>query len=136
MMPFNFLQLPVDHRTVASFAKTRPTALNGSRYWACCGLEHMELVAEHVPHGRQTMDCRVLAARAAELPMPVRVPDHRDAAILSVLDLVGHGLVVQHVNSAADVANVVAAVRFIGGRRECVRGRDRATLEQLVRLHG
>lgn len=115
MTPFTALQLPLDRRTVATFVKTDSPQV--VEVLGLCGLDYVVLDAEHAPFDRQTMDRMVFAARAVDLPMLVRVPDHRDATILSVLDLGAHGLVVPHVDSPADAANVVAAARFIGGRR-------------------
>ena len=82
-----------------------------------CELDFAVLDAEHAPFDRGTMDRMLFAARAVGLPMLVRIPDHRDATILSVLDMAAAGIVVPHVDSVADARNVIAAARFIGGRR-------------------
>ncbi len=82
-----------------------------------CDLDFAVLDAEHAPFDRRTMDRMLFAARAIGLPMLVRIPDHHDATILSVLDMGAGGIVVPHVDSAADAGNVLAAARFVGGRR-------------------
>jgi len=82
-----------------------------------CDLDFAVLDAEHAPFDRVTQDRCLFAARAVGLPMLVRVPDHRDSGILSVLDMGATGIVVPHVDSAEDARNVLAAARFIGGRR-------------------
>jgi 2-keto-3-deoxy-L-rhamnonate aldolase RhmA len=102
MTPFTPLQLPLDRRTVATFVKTDSPQV--VEVLGLCSLDYVVLDAEHAPFDRQTMDRMVFAARAVGLPMLVRVPDHRDATILSVLDLGAHGIVVPHVDSAADAA--------------------------------
>lgn len=112
---FTPLQLPLDRRTVATFIKTDSPQV--VEVLGLCGLDYAVLDAEHAPFDRQTMDRMVFAARAVGLPLLVRVPDHRDATILSVLDLGAHGIVAPHVDSAEVAANVVAAARFVGGRR-------------------
>lgn len=73
--------------------------------------------AEHAPFDRQTMDLMMLAGRAAGLPLLVRIPDHEPATILSVLDLGAAGLLVPHVDSAAQAKDVVARARYRGGER-------------------
>lgn len=109
------LALGPGRRSVATFVKTDSPQV--VEVLGLCDLDYAVLDAEHAPFDRQTMDRMLLAAHAVGLPMLVRVPDHRDATILSVLDLGAHGIVVPHVDSAEQAAGVVAAARFVGGRR-------------------
>lgn len=107
--------LPADRATAATFIKTDSPQI--VEVLALCGLDYVILDAEHAPFDRNCMDRMIMAARGSGLPMLVRIADHRDATISSVLDLGAAGIVVPHVDSAADAANVVAAARFAGGRR-------------------
>ncbi|WP_158215176.1 HpcH/HpaI aldolase family protein [Candidimonas nitroreducens] len=84
---------------------------------ALADLDFLVLDAEHAPFDRASLDRMLFAARALDVPMLVRVPDQRDATILNVLDLGADGIVVPHVDSAEHAREVVAAARFIGGRR-------------------
>jgi len=107
--------VPVDRPTVATFVKTdSPQTVE---ILGLCALDYVVLDTEHAPFDRRTVDRMLFAARAMALPMLVRIPDHRDATILSVLDMGASGIVVPHVDSADDAMEVVAAARFIGGRR-------------------
>ncbi|WP_438391898.1 HpcH/HpaI aldolase family protein [Caballeronia sp. DA-9] len=108
-------QLPRDGTAVATFIKTDSPVV--VEILALSDLDFVVLDAEHAPFDRGAMDRMLFTARALGLPMLVRVPDHRDATILSALDLGAAGIVVPHVDSAADAHNVVGAARFIGGRR-------------------
>lgn len=73
--------------------------------------------AEHAPFDRQMIDLMMLAGRAAGLPLLVRIPDHEPATILSVLDMGAAGLLVPHVDSAAQAKDIVARARYRGGVR-------------------
>lgn len=102
-------------RTVGTFVKfDTPQAVE---ILALTGLDYVVLDAEHAPFDRAAMDRMIFAARALGLPMLVRIPDHRDATVLNALDLGASGVVVPHVDTAEAAANVVAAARFVGGRR-------------------
>jgi 2-keto-3-deoxy-L-rhamnonate aldolase RhmA len=59
----------------------------------------------------------VLAGRAAALPVFVRVPDDRHSTLLSSLDIGAAGLLIPHVESAAQAAEVVRHTRFAIGER-------------------
>jgi 2-keto-3-deoxy-L-rhamnonate aldolase RhmA len=73
--------------------------------------------AEHAPFDRATLDLLLLAGRAATFPLLVRIPDHAAATILSALDLGAAGLLVPHVDSARQAADVVAKAKFPPGLR-------------------
>ncbi len=107
--------LSADQLSVGTFVKTDSTQT--VEILGLCGLDYAVLDAEHAPFDRRQMDAMFLAARAVGLPMLVRIPDHRDATILNALDLGAAGLVVPHVDSLTQAREVLAAARFVGGRR-------------------
>jgi 2-keto-3-deoxy-L-rhamnonate aldolase RhmA len=82
-----------------------------------CALDFAVVDAEHAPFDLVTIDRMMLASRAAALPLLVRVPDHRDETILRVLDMGAAGVVVPRVDTPEDARAVVAAARYVGGRR-------------------
>lgn len=73
--------------------------------------------AEHAPFDRAAIDLLVLAGRAVNLPLLVRIPDTAAATVLSVLDVGAAGLLVPHVDSAAQARELVALTRCRGGVR-------------------
>lgn len=79
--------------------------------------------AEHAAFDRGDIDLLVLAARAVDLPLLVRVPDMSATTVQSVLDLGAAGLLVPHVNSVAQARELVARTRCRNG----VRGFSSAT---------
>ncbi len=81
------------------------------------GLDFAVLDAEHAPLDRGAMDLAMVAGRAARLPLFVRIPDKAQATILSVLDMGADGLLVPHVDTAADAREVLAHARYLGGDR-------------------
>jgi 2-keto-3-deoxy-L-rhamnonate aldolase RhmA len=101
--------------SVATFVKTDSPQV--VEVLGTCGLDYAVLDAEHAPFDAVTVDRMMLASRAAGLPLLVRVPDAQDATILRVLDLGAAGIVVPHVDGPDQAREVVAAARYIGGRR-------------------
>ncbi len=81
------------------------------------GLDFAVVDAEHAPFDRATIDLMVLAGRAANLPVFVRVPDDRHSTLLSTLDVGAAGLLIPHVDSAEQAAEIVRNTRFSGGER-------------------
>jgi 2-keto-3-deoxy-L-rhamnonate aldolase RhmA len=73
--------------------------------------------AEHAPFDRCAIDRMMMASRAADLPLLVRLPDSRAPTIQSVLDLGAAGIVVPHVDSADIARAVVKRAKFHGGER-------------------
>ena len=67
--------------------------------------EHSHLNAEHVV-------LHLLAARAHEVPVFVRVPDADVASIKPILDIGVHGIVVPQMQSAAEARHVVETCRY------------------------
>jgi 2-keto-3-deoxy-L-rhamnonate aldolase RhmA len=81
------------------------------------GLDFAVLDAEHAPFDRTSLDLALLAGRAANLPLLVRVLDREAASLLSVLDMGAAGVLVPHVDSAEQARAVVAHCRYMGGDR-------------------
>lgn len=81
------------------------------------GLHFAVVDAEHAPFDRNLMDLMMIAGRAANLPLLVRVADKSAATLLQALDLGAHGILVPHVDSAEDARAVVARARYRGGER-------------------
>lgn len=79
--------------------------------------------AEHAAFDRGDIDLLVLAARAVDLPLLVRVPDMSAPTVQGVLDLGAAGLLVPHVDSVAQARDLVARTRCRNG----VRGFSNAT---------
>lgn len=73
--------------------------------------------AEHAPFDRQSIDLMLLAGKAAQLALYVRIPDAEAATILSVLDLGAAGIVVPHVDTVEQAQQVVSRAKYMGGER-------------------
>ena len=73
--------------------------------------------AEHAPFDRNMLDLMMMAGRAANLPLLVRVPDKSAATILQVLDLGAHGILAPHVDCVDEARSIVARARYRGGER-------------------
>jgi 2-keto-3-deoxy-L-rhamnonate aldolase RhmA len=81
------------------------------------GLDFVCLDAEHAPFDRAAMNVCGALARAADLPLLVRVPSASAAEIGAALDLGATGVVVPHVTDVATATRVVRAARFGHGGR-------------------
>jgi len=81
------------------------------------GVDFVVIDAEHAPFDRAAIDMMMVAGRAVSIPIHVRVPDREPSSLLSVLDMGASGLVIPHVDTADDARNVIAEVRYVGGRR-------------------
>ena len=73
--------------------------------------------AEHAPFDRGDLDVAILAARAADMPVVVRIPNAEASAILNVLDLGATGVVIPHVATVAAARAAVTACRYGRGGR-------------------
>lgn len=80
-------------------------------------LDFAVIDAEHAPFDRAAIDLAMLAGKAADLPLFVRVIDREAASILSVLDMGAAGVLVPHVDTAEQAREVVAHARYVGGDR-------------------
>ena len=81
------------------------------------GLDFFILDAEHSPFGVAEIDRCVLAARAVQKPVLVRLADQRAADILRVLDLGADGFLVPHVTTAEQAQAIVRTARYGEGGR-------------------
>lgn len=75
------------------------------------------LDAEHAPLDRSALDMLMLAGKAANWPLMVRIPDMASSTILSVLDVGAAGLLVPHVDTAEHAQLVVSRARYRGAER-------------------
>ena len=115
MNPRRQLQRRPERYQVGTFVKTASPQvieiLGGS------GLDFAVLDAEHAPLDRAMLDLMMLAGRAADLPLLVRIPDSQPATFLSVLDMGAAGVLVPHVDTVAQAEAAVGSARFRGGSR-------------------
>jgi len=81
------------------------------------GLDFVCLDAEHAPFDRAAMNACGALARAAGLPLLVRVPSASAVEIGAALDLGAVGVVVPHVIDVATATRVARAARFGAGGR-------------------
>ena len=102
-------------RLVGSFVKT--PAPHVVEIAGLSGLDFIVLDAEHGPFEGREIDVAVLASRAAGIDVLVRLPVGAPAPIQQALDLGAAGILVPHVDTAAEAESIVAAARFRGGRR-------------------
>ncbi|HSV84280.1 MAG TPA: aldolase/citrate lyase family protein [Ramlibacter sp.] len=104
-----------DHYHVGTFVKT--TSPQCIEILGGCGLDFAVLDAEHAPFDRASLDLAMLAGRAADLPLLVRVSERSAASLLSVLDMGAAGVLVPHVDTPEAAREVVAHCRYLGGDR-------------------
>lgn len=100
---------------LAAFVKTPHPII--VELMALAGFDALVLDAEHAPFGRAEIDTMLLAGRALNLPMLVRVPNDRPDTILQALDGGAAGLLVPHVNSAEQARALVRAMSYGEGGR-------------------
>ncbi|WP_170765767.1 HpcH/HpaI aldolase family protein [Ruegeria lacuscaerulensis] len=80
-------------------------------------LDFLILDGEHSPFDRTAIDACMLAARAVDCAVLVRVPDDRATTILGVLDSGAAGVVVPHVTSADQARALARAMHYVPGGR-------------------
>jgi 2-keto-3-deoxy-L-rhamnonate aldolase RhmA len=71
------------------------------------GFATLCLDAEHAPFDRRDLDSCILAARANQQHVLVRIPNDHHDTILNTLDLGADGIVVPHVKNAQQLENIV-----------------------------
>jgi len=71
------------------------------------GFATLCLDAEHAPFDRKDLDMCILAAKANQQHIIVRLPNDHHDTILNSLDLGADGIVVPHVKSAKQLENIV-----------------------------
>lgn len=81
------------------------------------GLDFVVVDWEHAPFDLGQIDLMALAARSADLPCLVRVPELSMPTVGAVLDLGAAGVLVPHVQSAEAAEAALAAAKFAPRRR-------------------
>ena len=100
---------------VGCFIKTpHPTVIE---VLGATDLDFLVLDGEHSPFDKAAINLCLLAAKAVEMPVLVRVPDDNPAFILNVLDCGAAGVVVPHVTSAKQAQRLARAMRYVPGGR-------------------
>lgn len=84
---------------------------------AVAGLDLVCIDAEHAPFGRSEVDACLAVARARSLPALVRLPAARPEFVGQALDSGAAGVVVPHVTSATQAADIVRWSRYTPGGR-------------------
>lgn len=84
---------------------------------ARAGFDFLVVDAEHAPFDRGTVDAMTMAGRAEGCPIVVRVPVATADWVLNVLDGGAAGIMVPHVESAAQAEDLVRAVEYGPGGR-------------------
>lgn len=102
-------------RLVGTFLKT--PAYQVVEVLGTTALDFLVIDAEHAPFDRGALDVCMLAARAADLPVLVRIPNSAPDTILNALDLGATGILVPHARSEQAVREIVAASRYRNGTR-------------------
>ncbi|SDF03497.1 HpcH/HpaI aldolase family protein [Limimaricola pyoseonensis] len=81
------------------------------------GFDFLVLDAEHAPFDRAAIDTMMIAGRAAGCPLLVRVPSSSPDWLLGVLDAGAAGVMVPHVVSPGQAAELARAMRYGAGGR-------------------
>jgi 2-keto-3-deoxy-L-rhamnonate aldolase RhmA len=81
------------------------------------GLDCLCLDAEHAPFDRGSLDLCIMAARAAQMPVLVRLSSVTPEHILNALDCGASGVVLPHITSALEAKAAVKACRYGPGGR-------------------
>jgi len=108
-------RLAAGERVVGTFVKTPSSIV--IEVLGLTGLDCLCLDAEHAPFDRIAIDGCALAARAAAMPMLVRVPTPSPEHILNALDCGATGVVAPHIRSAAEAEAFTRACRYGHGGR-------------------
>ena len=82
-----------------------------------CGLDCVVIDAEHAPFSSEKLDTCLMAARAAQLPALVRVPNAFASTLLQILDMGASGLLIPHALRAKDVQETIVSTLYKSGHR-------------------
>ena len=77
-----------------------------------CNLSFIALDAEHAPFSKTDLDTCILAARANDTPVIVRVPTSNEEDVLSVLDMGANGVLFPHINCKQDAIAAINASKY------------------------
>jgi 2-keto-3-deoxy-L-rhamnonate aldolase RhmA len=75
-------------------------------------LQLLCLDAEHAPFDRSDLDSCVLAARANQMPVLIRVPNNEPSTLLNALDIGADGVVLPHIINAEQLTATVKKCFF------------------------
>jgi len=84
---------------------------------ANAGFDFLVVDAEHAPFDRSTIDMMLIAGRAENCPIIVRVPNSTPDWVLNVLDAGAAGIMVPHVETASQAQSLVRSVTYGPGGR-------------------
>jgi 2-keto-3-deoxy-L-rhamnonate aldolase RhmA len=116
MMPVSGFRERIRQRDLLLGTFVKTAAYQVVEVLGTTGLDFVVIDAEHAPFDRNQLDVCMLAARAAMLPAPVRLPNGAADTVLNVLDVGATGLLVPHAMSGG-VRQVLATSRYRGGTR-------------------
>jgi 2-keto-3-deoxy-L-rhamnonate aldolase RhmA len=108
-------RLAAGERIVGTFVKTPSSII--VEVLGLTGLDCLCLDAEHAPFDRIAIDGCALAARAAGMPLLVRVPATTPEHILNALDCGAAGVVAPHIRSAEEARAFAKACHYGRGGR-------------------
>ena len=77
-----------------------------------CNLSFVALDAEHAPFSKSDLDTCILAARANDTPVIVRVPTSNEEDVLSVLDMGANGVLFPHINCKKDAITAINVSKY------------------------
>ena len=77
-----------------------------------CNLSFVALDAEHAPFSKSDLDTCILAARANDTPVIVRVPTSNEEDVLSVLDMGANGVLFPHINCKQDAITAINISKY------------------------
>lgn len=109
------LLLSRDHVAHGTFVKTDSTQV--IELLGTTTLDFAVIDTEHAPFDRGTLDRMLLAGRAVDLPLLVRVPGSEGPDIQAALDMGAAGVMVPNVDSVEQARLVVSRAKFKGGKR-------------------
>ncbi|TRX56770.1 HpcH/HpaI aldolase family protein [Thalassomonas sp. M1454] len=100
---------------LGTFIKT--THYHNTEVLALSNLDLLCLDAEHAPFDRSDLDQCVLAAKANNKPVVIRVPDANDSTLLNALDIGADGVVLPHIKTAKQAIEICKKCFFGDGGR-------------------
>lgn len=103
------------HNNIGTFVKTAsPQAVE---VLGTTNLGFVVVDAEHAPFDRGMLDLMVMAGRASQIPVYIRISEINSAVILSCLDIGAAGLLIPHVDNVEVANEVVSMATYAGGKR-------------------
>ena len=103
-------QLFSSDRMIGTFIKTHNYQV--VEIVTSCNLSFIALDAEHAPFSKTDLDTCILAARANDTPVIVRVPTSNEEDVLSVLDMGANGVLFPHINCKQDAIAAINASKY------------------------